>query len=135
MPIAVEFLKFYWKDCLYNYSCLPNGWSQVPISRVHKTKETNVALHMLGYVTSESEYFDDVLLVGNTLEDCDENVKSTVNIFDNLGFVVEHPTKSILEPVQNIVYLGVNIDFDTVKMSLTLTSERTRKKFIEEKGQ
>lgn len=89
---------------------------------------------MLGYVTSESEYFDDVLLVGNTLEDCDENVKSTVNIFDNLGFV-EHPTKSILEPVQNIVYLGVNIDFDTVKMSLTLTSERRRKKFIEEKGQ
>lgn len=122
VPIAEEhmkFLKFYWKGQLYHYTCLANGVSQGPRCFTKLTKPIYAILHQLGYISTG--YLDDSLLVGKTFEDCLNNITKTVEIFDDLGFVV-HPIKSVLTPVQKITYLGVEID--TVDMSLTITTER-----------
>lgn len=52
-------------------------------------------------------YIDDNLLMANTTEEAKLMGELTMTLLDQLGFMVNH-TKSQLEPVQSIQFLGFN---------------------------
>ena len=72
-------------------------------------------------------YIDDTLLGGDTFEECQGNVASTLTCLDGLGFFI-HPEKSIFIATQDIIFLGYHIN--TLRMTIALTYE---KKQIKEK--
>ena len=65
---------------------------------------------------------DDTLLGGDTFEECQENVFSTLTCLEDLGFYI-HPEKSIF--TQDIIFLGYHIN--TLRMTIPVTSEKKQK--------
>ena len=63
-------------------------------------------------------YIDDSYLQGNDYDQCLENIKATVTLFNTLGLVT-HPEKSVLEPTQQITFLGFQLNSLTMTISLT----------------
>lgn len=125
VPVARKhwkFLKFKWEGQLYSYTCLAMGLSEAPRKFTKICKPIFSYLHNLGHVSSN--YLDDSLLVGNSIDECSSNIDDTVHLFDTLGFVV-HPEKSVLTPTQRITYLGFEID--SAQMTVSLTVERQEK--------
>ena len=60
---------------------------------------------------------------------CDENVENVVTsikVLDSLGFVI-HPSKSIFLPKHEITFLGFNINWQKMEITLTDTSKETLK--------
>ena len=119
VPIHVsdqKYLKFYWDNTLYKFTVFPNGLACCPRLFTKLLKPVLAHLHDKGLTSTM--FIDDTLLLGDTMGECLLNVKETVNLFSKLGFVV-HPTKSVLEPKTNIVYLGFMIDSEEMRVSLT----------------
>lgn len=66
-------------------------------------------------------YIDDTLTISKTYsEACQATIRTAVTL-SNLGFSI-HPDKSVLNPTQEIVFLGFIID--SVKMQVRLTQEK-----------
>ena len=55
------------------------------------------------------------------MEDCQANISDTCDLFSKLGFVL-HPVKSVLKPVQVLIFLGFVLD--SVNMTVSLTQEK-----------
>jgi hypothetical protein len=79
-------------------------------------------LRKLGHLSSG--YIDDSYLQGDSYEDCVNNVIDTVTLFDSLGFIV-HPTKSVFNPTQRLVFLWFILD--SVKMKVYPTPDKAKK--------
>ena len=88
---------------VYEFQALPNGLTSGPRLFTKITKPIFSHLRKLGY--DNSPYIDDCFLVGDTEVECMENVKATVEISTQTGFIV-HPTKSVLKPTQILEQLG-----------------------------
>ena len=69
-------------------------------------------------------FIDDTLLIGESEEECVQNVKSSLSLFRSLGFVV-HPEKSVLTPSRQITYLGFIINSEN--MTVVATDEKKQK--------
>ena len=69
-------------------------------------------------------FIDDTLLFGQNYDQCKENVIATVTALETLGFVI-HPTKSVLQPVQKICFLGFVLDSEN--MTVTLLGDKITK--------
>ena len=117
-----KYLKFRWRDKWYCYTAMPNGLCSAPRLFTKLTKVLLSALRKQGHQIVA--YIDDCLIVGFTQQDCRLSVSATAEISEKAGFIL-HPEKSILEPTQNIVFLGVVID--SVSMTVYLTMERKAK--------
>ena len=70
---------------------------------------------------------DDIIVVGDTCEECLIGTVKTMKLFLELGFII-HPEKSSLQPSQEITYLG--FVFNSKEKLVTLTSDK-REKFFE----
>jgi len=79
-------------------------------------------LHSSGHLISG--YIDDFFLINETYQGCIDTVNASVNLFDNLGFVI-HPAKSVFVPTQQLIFLGFLIY--SVQMRVYLTNEETAK--------
>ena len=66
-------------------------------------------------------YIDDSYLQGDTIVDCQTNVLDTCALFTRLGFII-HPLKSVLKPVQSLVFLGFVLN--SINMTVRLTAEK-----------
>ena len=117
-----EFLKFSWRSQLYAFTAFPNGLACCPRLFTKLLKPVMAHLHMLGFVSTI--FIDDTLLMGDSEEECVQNVKQSLALFQKLGFVV-HPEKSVLVPSHKITYLGFVIDSQC--MTVTPTLERKQK--------
>ena len=104
------------------FTCFPNGLAFCPRKFTKLLKPVFATLRQKGDIVSG--YIDDTFLVGDSVEDCWNNVLDTVNMFQNLGFVI-HPDKSVFEPTQKLVFLGFIID--SKNMTVSLTDEKARK--------
>jgi hypothetical protein len=125
VPIALAFqkyLRFEWDGQLYNYTCYPNGLSSAPRNFTKITKVLFSELRKQGHLSTN--YIDDCLLLGSSKQVCKENVRATVQISENAGFVV-HPDKSKLEPETKIEYLGFQLD--SKRMTVRLTDSKAEK--------
>ena len=125
VPVASEYrkyLRFGWQGKVFQFTCLPNGLSSAPRLFTKITKPLFSHLTLMGHLNSP--YIDDVLVLGETKEECRENVKATINLSLQLGFVV-HPRKSVLEPTQEVVFLGFILN--SRDMIISLTPEKATK--------
>lgn len=55
-------------------------------------------------------YIDDSYLQGDTIHECQTNITDTCCLFQELGFII-HPVKSVLRPVQPLVFSGFCFEF------------------------
>ena len=74
-------------------------------------------------------YIDGSYLQGNTIQNCQNNIQKTVNLFTSLGFLV-HPEKSVLVPTQKLKFWGFILDSE--HMIVSLTPKRARATCIKE---
>jgi len=124
VPVALEhqkYLRFMWRDKLYQFSCLPNGLSSAPRIFTKLLKPVFTLLRGKGFLSST--YIDDVYQ-GDTFTECHDNVMITVSLLKDLGFIIQEE-KSQLRPFQQLSYLGFVLD--SVTMTVKLTPARVEK--------
>jgi Reverse transcriptase (RNA-dependent DNA polymerase). len=68
-------------------------------------------------------YLDDILLLGNSYENCIRNIKMTCSVLEELGFIINRE-KSVMTPSKSCKYLGF------IYHSETMTVELPREKSI-----
>ena len=68
-----------------------------------------------------SGYIDDFFVLGNSYDECHENLREAILFFLKLGFTL-HTEKSDLVPSQSLIFLAFRLD------SLTMTVSVTQKK-------
>lgn len=124
VPIALEqqkFLRFLWKDKLYQYTCLPNGIGCAPRLFTKLLKPVYSTLRQNGHVNSS--YIDDSFLSGGSFKGCLVNVDDTVNLLEHVGFMI-NVDKSVLIPTKKLKFLGNLIDSEL--MIVTLPEEKVQ---------
>lgn len=117
-----KYLKFEWKGQLYEYTCLPNGLACCPRFFTKLLKPIYACLRSQGFLSAA--FVDDCYLQGCSVDDCQNNIDNTVNLFESLGFVV-HDVKSVLVPTTKLRYLGFCLNSE--EMIVTLPEERALK--------
>ena len=126
IPISEDhqkYLKFYWRDKLYTFTCLPMGLSSSP--RIF----TKVLKPLFSHLRSKFgdiclSYIDDSLYIGEFAVHCAETTLHAVDLFSRLGLKI-NPEKSVIVPSQTIEFLGFVID--SVRMTVTLTARKMGK--------
>ena len=98
-----KYLRFKWKNQLFQFTCLPNGLSSAPRIFTKLMKPAYSALRCKGF--ENVGYIDDTYLKDSTFHDCETNVSSTVKLFTDLGLTL-NMAKSVLIPTQFITFLG-----------------------------
>ena len=92
-----KYLRFIWKEFYFQYSCLPNGLTSAPRLFTKLMKPVFATLRQYGY--KNAGYIDNSLLIGDTEEECESNIKDTDTLLKWLGFVV-HEKKSVFKPTK-----------------------------------
>ena len=68
-------------------------------------------------------YIDDSLLISNSYSECSVNISETVSLLDSLRFTI-HPAKSVMQPLQIIIFLGFVLN--SQNMTIRLTNEKAK---------
>ena len=114
VPIASEerkYLRFTWKQQMYEFTCLPNGLACAPRLFTKLMKPVYATLRSAGFISVA--YIDDSLLISDTAEHCSKNVNETINLLSEVGFTINYE-KSVLIPAHSIKFLGFIIDSNTM---------------------
>ena len=111
-----KFLKFQFEQQLYKFTCLPNGLCTGSRKFTKLCKPPLACLRALGHIISS--YIDDLINVGDSFLECQQNVCDTITLFLELGFNIHHK-KSKLVPTQVLTFLGFIINSKTMKISPT----------------
>ena len=109
-----------WKSLQFN--AMPNGYVDAMrvFNKVLKAPFSCLREQRLSSII----YVDDTLLEGDTSEECQDNVFSTLTCLEDLDFYI-HPEKSIFTPSQIIIFLGYHIN--TLRMTIALTFKKKQK--------
>lgn len=121
-------LRFEWKSQLYEFNVLCFGLCTAPFVFTKLLKPVSQYLRSQGLISVN--YLDDFLLIGQTYNECVNNVTKTMNVLQSLGFVINF-NKSQITPKTECKFLG--FIFNTNNMSIYLPEEkkqRIRKKTI-----
>ena len=94
-----KYLKFYAGKNLLKFVVLPNGLSSGPQKFTKFTKPPIACLRIEGVIVAM--YIDDIIIIGDTYEECLIGTIKTIKLFLKLGFII-HPEKSSLQPSQEI---------------------------------
>ena len=111
-----KYLKFCWKNTLYQFTCLPQGLACAPRLFTKLMKPVLASLRERGHLSSG--YLDDSLLVGYSYTECKSNIVDTTNLLTNLG-LYPHEDKSVTIPTQIIQHLGFVLNSIDMTVSLT----------------
>ena len=114
-----KYLRFYWNDKLFEYTCLPNGLSCAPRIFTKIMKPLYEKLRTKGLVSCY--YLDDSWLFGISHEQCVDNVRETKSILSQAGFLLNQK-KSVENPSHEIEFLGFNLN--SVKMTISLPNRK-----------
>ena len=117
-----QFLRFQHRGRTYQFNCLPFGLSSAPRVFTKISRPVTAWLRQLG--CRMINYIDNNLLMANTREEAKLMGELAVTLLDRLRFTVNH-TKSQLEPVQSIQFLGFNLD--SMKMEISIPSPKMEK--------
>ena len=101
------YLRFSWKNKIFQFVALPNGLAHGPLIFTKLLKPVYSTLRNKGYISSG--FIDDSFLGGNTLQECENNVHDTIRLMTDLGFLINEE-KSVLIPSKKLVHLGFVID-------------------------
>ena len=125
VPVNVnhrKYLRFIWKNQLFQYTFLPNGLTSVSRIFTKILKPVYATLRSQGL--KNVGYIDDSYLQGDTFADCDTNVAVTANLFGDHGFLFNQE-KSVFESRQIITFLGFVLN--SVAMTVALTPGKASK--------
>ena len=110
-----KYVRFQWKGTLYEFLCLCFGPGPDPLKF---TKILKVPISLLRRLQIRVIiYLDDMLLMSQTLEELLMSRDTIIFLLTHLGFVI-NLKKSILVPVQQIEFLGLDIDYVEMKLFL-----------------
>ena len=113
-PASGKFLRFLWSGKLYKVRCLCFGLGPAPRNF---TKLLKIPISVL-------RYLEDMLLIGNTIEETFVVRDTVIFVLQQLGFVV-NLKKSVLAPTQRIKFLEVTVD--SLIMTLSLPEKKVSK--------
>ena len=123
VPIREEdrkFLRFFWREELFQFRVLPNGLACAP--RVFTKLLTPVFASLRETGCEAFPYIDDSFVVGDSVERCRESLRELRGSLEKLGFVI-HEDKSGFEPTKQLVFLGFILDSEEFKIFLTKEKE------------
>jgi len=119
IPISEEckkFIRFQWKNDIYEFNCLPFGLN---ISPYIFTKVLKVAMtHLRTLGLTSIDYLDDLIFIEESKHKCEDNIKMTREVLENLGFLI-NDQKSQLIPSQSVKYLGFIINSSAYNISIS----------------
>lgn len=116
IPLAPDhhpYLCFEWENITYAFRVAPFGLSLSPVL-LNKTTKPVIA-HLNGQGVSCVIYVDDLLIVAKTKEGCRQAVEKAKNFLRELGWHL-NDTKSVWDPTQVLVYLGLEINSKEMTM-------------------
>ena len=117
-----KFLRFVWKETMYEFACLPFGLSSAP--RVFTKLMKPVVAQLRKQGIRLIIYLDDILIMAETESLAKHHAQTTCNLLETLGFVINYQ-KSLLVPSKEMEFLGFLINSQT--MTLALPREKIRK--------
>ena len=97
-----KYLRFTWKNSLYQFTCLPNGLASAPRWYTKLLKPVFSHLRNTGLVSAY--YLDDTWLMGRSKEECEANVAQTHQMLVDTGFLI-NKAKSQMLPSEAIQFL------------------------------
>ena len=138
IPINEAYQKYFmfeWLEKIYKFIAMPNGFSDAMHVFTKVSKPVYAYLGQHGYMSVI--FVDDSYLQGDTKQECLQNIEATVSLLESLGFAI-HEGKSILNPTQEIEFLG--FVFNSVTMTISITKGKTEaiileiRRFLENKS-
>ena len=128
-PSAWRFIRFRWRNILYEYRTLMFGLTSSP--RIF----TKVVCQVIKFLRSRFNiwivaYLDDLLIQAADPETCMLHVQISILVLSILGFAVSFE-KSSLKPSQDILYLGLL--WNTADMSVRLPEDKLERVVSEAK--
>ena len=118
VPLCQEhqkFVRFLWKETLYEYSCLPFGLASAP--RVFTKVMKPIAALLRQMSIRLVIYLDDLLIMGQSQKLVNCHAVTTLKLLENLGFMVNYQ-KSCLTPDTKMEFLGFMVDSLTLTLAL-----------------
>ena len=114
-----KWLRFIWKDRIFQFRALPFGLSLAPWVFTRIVREVCIAAHSKGIRLVV--YLDDWMTLAANQSRSNEHSMAVVSLARTLGFIL-NGKKCSLTPSQTFTYLGMR--FDTVSMLVRPTPER-----------
>lgn len=114
-----RYLRFSYKKCYYEFTCLPFGLATGPYIFTKLMKPVLAEIRRRGIVCCI--YLDDFLVVGADALTSREHTQEIISILESLGFIINYK-KSNLIPSYICKYLGFK--FSSVDMTISLTVEK-----------
>ena len=102
--------------------CLLSSWISIFPWEIYQIIEVYSHLRQLEHLSAS--HIDDSYLQGDDYEDCEQNVRDTIKLFDSLGFTI-HPEKSSFVPKRQLTFVG--FIKDAITMTVYPTSEKLEK--------
>lgn len=116
-----KYLRFSFKNDLYEFNCLPFGLNIAPLVFTKILKPVAKYLRQRG--VKMIIYLDDILLFGDSLDECHHSIIMTKNLLMSLGFLINE-RKSQLKPTQKIEFLGFMFNSKTMSLSLPIRKRK-----------
>ena len=113
-PASRHFLRFVFRDTVYQFKALCFGLSTAPQVFTRVMAPVSAILHSLGI--RMRRYLDDWLVQSSSRESLLEDLQTVLRLCHELGIVI-NPKKSNLVPSQVVQYLGVVIDSTSFRAS------------------
>ena len=114
-PQHRKYLRFEFKDTLFEFTCLPNGLASAPRVFTKVMKPVIAILRSKGYLLVI--YIDDILLLAATPLDLSQAINDTISLLRSLGFTI-HDTKSVTTPTQVVNFLGFILNSQNMTISM-----------------
>lgn len=125
VPIAKSdrrFLRFIFEKKLYQFTCLPFGLNRAPYTFTKLLKPIVSHLRERGVLLVI--YLDDLLILGDSYEECSRNTLITRQLLEKLGFII-NGKKSNTTPSTKRKFLG--FIYDSERMNIKLPEEKASK--------
>lgn len=125
IPIAEEhkkYLRFLFNGQCFEFNCLPFGLNTAPWVFTKIMKPVICYLREVGHLSVI--YLDDILLLGLSRRNCQDNVDQTCALLNSLVFII-NTEKSKLSPSRHCSYLG--LDFYSESMTIQLSKQKSEK--------
>ena len=110
-----KFLRFFWKNKIWEFTCLPFGIAIAPRVFTKIMKIPIAILRRLGIRLVI--YLDDILIMNQSLTDIISDLSTAVYLLENLGFLINQE-KSVLVPSHITEFLGFTVNSETMTLSL-----------------
>ena len=111
-----KYLRFLWRGQLFQFVGMPNGLASAPRAFTKLLLPVYAKLREEGHECFP--YIDDSFVVADEYGTCRETLETLCLTLDSLGLVI-HEEKSVLEPTQNLTFLGFELDSNELTIRLT----------------